>query len=109
MLFDCLKNGSVTDGSKLASSFTETLDILPDGWKYRTFETKINGKVTTLKHYLSPSNILFKFSMAVVEYLRLEGKMKHEHLLEVAKGLKVGPKKIKKLFDSCELEKPISV
>ena len=108
-LLDCLKNGSVTDGSKLASSFTETLDILPDGWKYRTFETKINGKVTTLKHYLSPSNILFKFSMAVVEYLRLEGKMKHEHLLEVAKGLKVGPKKIKKLFDSCELEKPISV
>ena len=108
-LFDCLKNGSVTDGSKLASSFTETLDILPDGWKYRTFETKINGKVTTLKHYLSPSNILFKFSMAVVEYLRLEGKMKHEHLLEVAKGLKVGPKKIKKLFDSSVSEKQISV
>ena len=38
--------------------------------------------------------------MGVVEYLRLEGKMKHEDLLNLAKGLKVAPKKMKKWVDS---------
>ena len=46
--------------------------------KYKTADGKVNGKTKSVKHHLSPTNILFKFSMGVVEYLRLEGKMKHE-------------------------------
>ena len=96
----CLENGTLLDGRKASSSFTETLQILPGGWKYKTADGKVNGKTKSVKHYLSPTNILFKFSMGVVEYLRLEGKMKHEDLLHLAKGLKVAPKKMKKWFDS---------
>ena len=39
--------------------------------KYKTADGKVNGKTKSVKHYLSPTNILFKFSMGVVEKYQL--------------------------------------
>ena len=41
-----------------------------------------------------------KTTMAVVEYLRIEGKLKPDEILEVAKSLKVGSRKLQKLFSN---------
>ena len=88
----------VTNGSQSAPHFKETLSFLPEGWKFRTLDVNDRGKVVVHKHYLSPANILLKSTMGVIEYLRLEGKLGHKELMEVAKSLKVGPVKLKKLF-----------
>ena len=89
---------SVNDGSKKVQQFTEAVSFLPEGWKAKTVELKENGKVVLKKHYLSPANIVFKTTLGVVEYLRLEGKITMRELLDAAKALKVGPTRLKKLF-----------
>ena len=80
------------------AKFLEEISFLPEGWKFRTVEAKDKGKVVIHKHYLTPTKFVLKATMAVVEYLRLEGKMKPEEILKLAKNLRVGDKKLKKLF-----------
>ena len=58
----------------------------------------MNGKVVPLKRYLSPSNILIKSTLGVIEYLRLEGKMSREELQDLAKAFKVGQSKLNRLY-----------
>ena len=50
------------------------------------------------KQYISPTNIIIKSNVGVVEYLRLEGKLSFKEVLDVAKYLKVTLKRLKKLF-----------
>ena len=94
------------DGTKNANQFSENLVLpsLPEGWKFRKIDVKQNGKIVIQKHYLSPNNIMFKAAMGVVELLRLEGKLNPTEILEVAKSLKVGDKKLKKLFNNEPVE-----
>ena len=68
----------------------------------KTVETKDKTRVVVHKHYLSPSpaHALIKSTLGVVEYLRLEGKLSPEALLDTATALRVGPKKLKKLYSS---------
>ena len=94
----------ITNGSQSAPHFKETLSFLPEGWKFRTLDVNDRGKVVVHKHYLSPANILLKSTMGVIEYLRLEGKLGYKELMEVAKSLKVGPVKLKKLFTDDDAE-----
>ena len=68
--------------------------------KPKKTEVKNNGKVIVQKQYLSPNNIMFKATLGVVEFLRLEGKLNPTEILEVAKSLKVGEKKLKRLFNN---------
>ena len=86
------------DGEKYMDKFTETMPCLPENWRFRTVDVNFKGKVVVHKHFLSPEGALMKTTMAVVEYLRIQGKLKSEELLEVAKSLKVGNIKLQKLF-----------
>merc|ERR1711874_287916 len=88
----------LSNGGKYQEKFTEAVPCLPDNWKTRTVEAKDKGKVVVHKHFLSPEGAMMKTTMAVVEYLRIEGKLKPEEILEVAKILKVGSRKLQKLF-----------
>merc|ERR1711874_127839 len=90
----------LSNGGKYQEKFTEAVPCLPDNWKTRTVEAKDKGKVVVHKHFLSPEGAMMKTTMAVVEYLRIEGKMKPEEILEVAKTLKVGSRKLQKLFSN---------
>jgi len=86
------------EGEKYMDKFTETMPCLPENWRFRTVDVNFKGKVVVHKHFLSPEGALMKTTMAVVEYLRIQGKLKSEELLEVAKSLKVGNLKLQKLF-----------
>jgi len=99
----------LSNGEKYLDKFTEVVPGLPENWKIRTVETKDKGKVVIHKHFLSPEGVLMKSTMAVVEYLRIEGKLKPDEILEVAKTLKVGNRKLQKLFsnDATEQELPV--
>ena len=88
------------DGTKIANHFIDAMPYLPEGWKTKKTEVKNNGKVIVQKQYLSPNNIMFKATLGVVEFLRLEGKLNPTEILEVAKSLKVGEKKLKRLFNN---------
>jgi len=88
----------ITSVANNEAKFTEGISFLPEGWKIRTLEAKDKGKVVTHKHYLTPTKFVLKATMAVVEYLRLEGRIKPEEILKIAENLRVGPKKLKKLF-----------
>merc|ERR1740129_1523476 len=90
------------DGTKVAHQFADNLVLpgLPDGWRFRKIEAKQNGKIVIQKHYLAPSNIMFKATLGVIELLRLEGKLNATEILEIAKSLKVGDKKLKRLFNN---------
>ena len=88
------------DASHQASTFTETSQYLPEGWRMKTVETKDKNRVVVHKHYLSPAQAMIKTTLGVVEYLRLEGKLSPEALLDTATALRVGPKKLKKLYSS---------
>ena len=90
----------LSSGEKFQEKFTETVPCLPDNWKFRTVEAKDKGKVVVHKHFLSPEGAMMKTTMAVVEYLRIEGKLKPDEILEVAKTLKVGSRKLQKLFSN---------
>ena len=86
------------DGEKYLDKFTETMPCLPENWRFRTVDVNDKGKVVVHKYFLSPEGAQMKTTMAVVEYLRIQGKLKSEELLEVAKSLKVGNLKLQKLF-----------
>ena len=88
----------LSSGEKYQEKFTEAVPCLPANWKTRTVDAKDKGKVVVHKHFLSPEGAMMKTTMAVVEYLRIEGKLKPEEILEVAKILKVGSTKLQKLF-----------
>ena len=88
----------LSSGEKYQEKFTEAVPCLPDNWKVRTVDAKDKGKVVVHKHFLSPEGAMMKTTMAVVEYLRIEGKLKPDEILEVAKTLKVGSRKLQKLF-----------
>jgi len=88
----------LSSGEKYQDKFTEAVPCLPPNWKTRTVDAKDKGKVVVHKHFLSPEGAMMKTTMAVVEYLRIEGKLKPEEILEVAKILKVGSRKLQKLF-----------
>ena len=90
------------DGTKVAHQFADNLVLpgLPDGWRFRKIEAKQNGKIVIQKQYLAPSNIMFKATLGVIELLRLEGKLNATEILEIAKSLKVGDKKLKRLFNN---------
>ena len=90
----------LSNGEKFQDKFTEVLPGLPDNWKFRTVDAKDKGKVVVHKHFLSPEGALMKSTMAVVEYLRIEGKLNNEEIMEVARTLKVGQKKLQKLFSN---------
>ena len=94
------------DGTKNANQFSEDLVLpsLPEGWKVRKIDVKQNGKIVIQKQYLSPNYLMFKAAIGVVELLRLEGKLNPTEILEVAKSLKVGDKKLKKLFNNEPVE-----
>jgi len=86
------------DGEKYKDKFTDTAPGLPKNWRFRAVDAKMNGKVVVHKHFLSPEGALMKSTMAVVEYLRIHGKLKTDEIYEVAKSLKVGNRKLRKLF-----------
>jgi len=86
------------DGEKYMDKFTDTAPGLPENWRFRAVDAKDKGKVVVHKHFLSPEGALMKSTMAVVEYLRIQGKLKPDEILEVAKSLKVGNRKLQKLF-----------
>jgi len=86
------------DGEKYIDKFTETAPGLPENWRFRAVDAKDKGKVVVHKHFLSPEGALMKSTMAVVEYLRIQGKLKSDEILEIAKSLKVGNRKLQKLF-----------
>jgi len=90
----------ITNAGNTEAKFVDVLPFLPEGWKYRTYEANDKGKVVIHKNYLAPSKFVLKATMGVVEYLRLEGKMRPEEILEVAKNLRVGPSKLKRLFSN---------
>jgi len=99
----------ISNGEKYSDKFTEVVPGLPDNWKLRTVEAKDKGKVVLHKHFLSPEGVLMKSTMAVVEYLRIEGKLKPDDILEVAKTLKVGNRKLQKLFSNDATEPELAV
>ena len=109
----------LSSGEKFQEKFTDTVPCLPENWKFRTVDAKDKGKVgitnilyiimvifflflkvVVHKHFLSPEGAMMKTTMAVVEYLRIEGKLKPDEILEVAKNLKVGSRKLQKLFSN---------
>ena len=96
--FKSQKGNIISCGEKSSHHFTSEDPSLPEGWKTRHLETTMNGKVVPLKRYLSPSNILIKSTLGVIEYLRLEGKMSREELQDLAKAFKVGQSKLNRLY-----------
>ena len=90
----------ITLAGNTEAKFVDVIPFLPEGWKFRSYEAKQKERIVLHKNYLTPSKFVLKYTMGVVEYLRLEGKMKPEEILEVAKNLKVGPSKLKRLFSN---------
>jgi len=81
--------------------FSEEALGLPDGWKMRSIERegKDGTKATSIKHYLTTDQKVLKTGLAVIEYLRLEGKLNPDQLLEVRTALKISDKKLRDLYD----------
>ena len=82
--------------------FDEEASDLPMGWKMRSIEVKSNttGTTNTIKHYLSPECKVLKTGLSVVEYLRLEGMLSTDKIIEIAQKLNVSEKKLRNLFSS---------
>merc|ERR1712059_83815 len=81
--------------------FSEEATGLPGGWKMRSIERegKEGAKSTSIKHYLTPDQKVLKTGLAVLEYLRLEGKLNPDQLVEVRTVLKIPDKKLRDLND----------
>merc|ERR1712129_432737 len=92
--------------------FTEEVQDLPQGWKSRTVESKDSVRTKTQKHFLTPSGVILKTGLAVLEFLRLEGRTEMGKILEIARALKIKEKVVKKLlgdqisFDSYPMYSP---
>jgi len=87
---------------KSVKLFDEEASDLPVGWKMRSIEVKSNttGATNTIKHYLSPECKVLKTGLSVVEYLRLEGILSTDKIIEIAQKLNVSEKKLRNLFSS---------
>ena len=87
---------------KSVKLFDEEASDLPMGWKMRSIEVKSNttGTTNTIKHYLSPECKVLKTGLSVVEYLRLEGMLSTDKIIEIAQKLNVSEKKLRNLFSS---------
>jgi len=80
------------------AGFTEISNLLPEGWKVKTFnEWK--------KFYLTPNFQVLKSSMAAIEYLRLAIDLSHDDLKSLSKNLNVVGKQFDRylddLYDDC--------
>ena len=86
---------------KSVKLFDEEASDLPEGWKMRSIEvnSKTGGGVSTIKHYLSPDTKVLKTGLSVIEYLRLEGVIGTDKILEIAQKLNVSEKKIRNLYN----------
>jgi len=81
--------------------FDEEAKELPYGWKMRSIEVKMKtGGMSTIKHFLTPDTKVLKTGLAVIEYLRLEGILSTDHILEISKKLNVSEKKLRNLYMS---------
>jgi len=79
--------------------FDEEAKDLPDGWKMRSIDVKMKtGGLSTIKHFLTPDTKVLKTGLAVIEYLRLEGILSTDHILEISKKLNVSEKKLRNLY-----------
>jgi len=78
--------------------FNEDAEGLPEGWKVRLLkDPRDEGK--TVRHYLSPDMRVLKTGQGVVEYLRLEGSLPTDQILNIAKSvLLLSEKKINALY-----------
>ena len=87
---------------KSVKLFDEEASDLPMGWKMRSIEVKSNttGTTNTIKHYLSPECKVLKTGLSVAEYLRLEGMLSTDKIIEIAQKLNVSEKKLRNLFSS---------
>ena len=85
----------VSDDKK--TRYTEVAEGLPEGWRYREFDSKQGGKITKHRHYLCPAgNAVLLSTMGVLEYLRLEGGSDAE-IRSAAHHLKIRSKKLARL------------
>ena len=86
---------------KSVKLFDEEASDLPEGWRMRSIEvnSKTGGGVSTIKHYLSPDTKVLKTGLSVIEYLRLEGVVGTDKILEIAQKLNVSEKKIRNLYN----------
>jgi len=87
---------------KSVNLFDEEAVALPKGWRMRSIEvnSKTGGGVSTIKHYLSPGMKVLKTGVSVVEYLRLEGILETEKIVEIATKLNVSEKKLRNLYST---------
>jgi len=80
--------------------FTEEAAGLPEGWKVRSIEreSKEGAKPIIVKHYLSPDQRVLKTVLGVLEFLRCEGKLDANQLMDLRSVLKVSDRKVKELY-----------
>jgi len=78
--------------------FNDDAEGLPEGWKVRLLkDPRDEGR--TVRHYLSPDMRVLKTGQGVVEYLRLEGSLPTDQILNIAKNvLQLSDKKINALY-----------
>jgi len=81
--------------------FTEEAAGLPEGWKVRSIEreSKEGAKPIIVKHYLSPDQRVLKTVLGVLEFLRCEGKLDANQLMDLRSVLKVSDRKVKELYE----------
>jgi len=80
--------------------FDEKANDLPESWKMRSIEvkSKAGGGMSTIKHFLTPDTKVLKTGLSVIEYLRLEGILSTDKILEIANKLNVSEKKLRNLY-----------
>jgi len=104
------KNSTVITKARGASInlFNQDAKGLPEGWKSRTIEAKDSSRgIIIKKHFLTPTCIVLKTGLAVVEFLRLGGTMEMERILEVAKDvLHIKEKTLKKVLGDSPIDIP---
>jgi len=85
---------------KSVKLFDEEAKDLPEGWKMRSIEvkSKTGSGMSTIKHYLTPDTKVLKTGLSVIEYLRLEGSISTDKILEISRKLNVSEKKLRNLY-----------
>lgn len=78
--------------------FVGAAEGLPEGWRVRELQDP-KDETRRVRHYLSPDTRVLKTGQGVVEYLRLEGLLHTDQILDIAKTvLLLSDKKIKALY-----------
>jgi len=97
-----IKNPNVIANArgKSVKLFDEEAKDLPEGWKMRSIEvkSKTGSGMSTIKHYLTPDTKVLKTGLSVIEYLRLEGSISTDKILEISRQLNVSEKKLRNLY-----------